>query len=254
MALTDCRLSLLAFARSWDGANLTGSLLLLPSGDPTAPMFAGGAKPFAGTELSLAVVASGGSDAIAKTDTPGGGSILPADLSNALPLFQALAARFAPQDTSSGGGPPPTSARILKPLPDSYLTRLPPGSLRAASAATPEAFACALRGRQPNFPPDPPPARPLGWGEVLSHALRNPALARALGLIRDFRIGVDPTSFAASGGWLYVTPGPADDGTGLQTAWKNNADVVRCYAALIPALDTPRPLFSALLFPVSNPD
>ncbi len=253
MALSDCRLALLAFVRTWDGANLTGSLLLLPSGDPTAPLFAGGAKPFAGTELSLQVVASGGSDAIAQTDTPGGGTILPTNLANALPLFQALAARFAPQDTSGAGGPPPTSARILKPLPNSYLARLPPGSARAASAATPEAFACALRGRQPNFPPDPPPTRPTAWGEVLSHALRNPALARALGLIRDFQINIDPAAFAGSGGWLYVTPGSADDGTGLQVAWTANPDVVRCYAALIPPLDAPRSLFSALLFPVSNP-
>ena len=228
-------------------------MLVLPSGDPTAPLFVAGGKPFAGTDLSLQVVATGGSDAIAHTDAPGGGTILPADLSNALPLFQQFAARFSPQDTSRGAGPPPTAARIVKALPDSYLARLPPGTARAASAATPDDFACALRGRQPKFPPDPPPARAIAWGEVLSYALRNPALARALGLVRDFRIDINAADFADSGGWLYVTPGAADDGTGLQAAWTTTPDAVKCYAALIPPLAAPRELFSALLFPVSNP-
>jgi hypothetical protein len=252
MALKDLRLALLAFARGWDGAKLHGTLLLLPSGDPTQPLFAGGGKPFAGTELALQVVAIGGTDAIAHTKASGQPGILPADLSHALQLFQQLALRFNPQDTSGGAGPPPTRARILKALPDSYLAQLPPGAARAASAATTADYACALRSRQPNFPPDPVPVRPVAWGEVLSFALRNPALARAMGLIRDFEVAANAADFAV-GGWLFVTPGTVDDGTGLQVAWQAMPDAVKCYASLIPPVSAARDLFSAVLFPVSNP-
>ena len=252
MALKDLRLALLAFARRWDGAQLHGTLLLLPSGDPTKPLFGGPGKPFAGTELSLQVVALAGTDAIAQTAAAGQPGIMPADLSQALALFQQLALRFNPQDTSGGAGPPPTRARILKALPDSYLAQLPPGASRAASAATMSDYACALRSRQPNFPPDPVPERPVAWGEVLSFALRNQALARAMGLIRDFAVPASAVGFAA-GGWLYVTPGGADDGTGLQTAWIATPDAVKCYASLIPPVAAARDLFSAVLFPVSNP-
>jgi hypothetical protein len=249
MALSDLRLGLLAFARGLDGTELSGTLVLLPSGDPTKPFLPGGTKPFAGTELSLQVVATGGTDAIASTGSPGGGTIVPADLSQALAIFQQLAARFSPQDTSSGGSPP-TSARILKPLPASYVAKLPPGSARVASATSPDAFACALRDRQPPFPPPPPPARPIAWGEVISFALRNPVLARTLGLIRDFTIAVNAADFADAGGWLFVKPSGIDDGTGIAGA---SPDQVKSYAALIPPLSAPRSLFSALLFPVSNP-
>src|SRR5262249_1594450 len=132
----------------------------------------------------------------------------------------------------------------------SYVAELPRGSAGAASAPSPSAFACARRDRQPPFPPPPPPARPIAWGEVISFALRNPALARALGLIRDFTITVNAADFADAGGWLFVKPGGTDDGTGIAGA---SPDQVKSYGALIPPLSGPRSLFSALLFPVNNP-
>src|SRR5262245_51046291 len=46
MALSDLRLGLLAFARGWDGTELSGTLVLLPSGDPTKPFLPTSTKPF----------------------------------------------------------------------------------------------------------------------------------------------------------------------------------------------------------------
>jgi hypothetical protein len=249
MALNQLRLALLTFARGWDGATLSGSVLLLPSGDPTAPLFGGTSARFAGTKFALQAVVAAGTDTLATT-TLTGVAVTPPDLSQAETLFGALGSKFAVVDQTAPGALPPTTARVMKPLPPSYTGLLPPGATRSAFAATPDDFLCAQRGRQPTLPLPPPPPRTVSWGQVISYALRNPALARALGLIWDFTV---PAAALPDSGWLFVSPLAADGGSGLTAAWNATPDAVKCYASFVPPMVAARPLFSAVLFPVSNP-
>ena len=260
MALNQLRLALLTFARGWDGAALSGSVLLLPSGDPTAPLFGGGSAPFAGTGFALQAVVAAGTDALASTALASTGltgiPVAPPDLSQAATILTALGTKFGAVDQTASGAPPPTAAQVLKPLPPSYTRLLPPGATLSPFAATPDDFRCALRDRQPALPLPPPPARTVSWGQVISYALRNPALARALGLIWDFKVPAEamPAGGLPDGGWLFVGPLAADGGSGLTAAWLATPDAVKCYASFIPPLTAARPLFSAVLFPVANPN
>src|SRR5215470_15176480 len=70
MALNDLELSLMAFPQRWDGKAETLSLniLLLPVGDPTAPL--GGGPQFAGTAVDLVINLSSGVASLPSTATP----------------------------------------------------------------------------------------------------------------------------------------------------------------------------------------
>jgi hypothetical protein len=250
MALNQLRLASLTFASGWDGTRLSGSVLLLPSGDPTATLFGGTSLPFAGTPFALQAVVVAGADMLPDT-TLVGDAITPPDLSQAAALFAQIGARFGVVDQTVVFMPPPTAAEVMKPLPGSYTDLLPPGAVRSRFATTPDDFQCALRDRQPKLPLPPPPPRTVSWGQVISYALRNPALARALGLIRDFT--VERTTPLTNGGWLFVSPAVSDGGSGLTAAWQATPDAVKCYAAWIPPLGGVRKLFSPVLFPVTNP-
>ena len=59
MALNDLELSLMAFPQRWDGEAKTVALniLILPVGDPTAPL--GGGPKFAGTTVDLVIPVQG---------------------------------------------------------------------------------------------------------------------------------------------------------------------------------------------------
>jgi hypothetical protein len=251
MGITDVRLALLTFAQRWTPGALNATVLLVPSGDPTQPLFPG-AVPFAGADVRLRVAAVAGLDAMptlgVATDTL---TLTPP--ANAAALFGQLVSRFSPQDTTVGPPPPaPPQSVLRKALPDTYLAALPPGRTPSRYVGSADEFGCTMRGQVPQPPvttrPDP------SWGEVLSHALRNPALADALGLRYTFTVPIaDPTPYA-DGGWLYVTLDPADAGTGYAAAWALTADAVKVYASRLPALAaTQRAIFTAVLFPVANP-
>ena len=85
----------------------------------------------------------------------------------------------------------------------------------------------------------------MTWGAVLSFALRQPLLARALGLLHEVTIPVGSPTLLNAGGWLFIELDPAGP------IALTKADAVRRYAARMPALAaTPRPLFAAVLLPV----
>lgn len=252
MAFADLRLALMTFAQRWDGASLAATVLVLPSGDPTAPLFPGGAV-FAGNAIKLRAGIIGSLDALPALDagTTSALDALPPP-ANALELFTLLKTKFAPKNTV---GVPPSGAaafdRVRKALPATYTSLLPPGSQYADNVASLDDFGCTLNGQRPSkIPPGP---RSTSWGEVISHALRNPYLADALGLRYEFTLGGDDARSFADGGWLYVTLDPAD---GYFNLWDVSLhDAVKCYAARIPPLPLARPrqLFTAVLFPVANP-
>ena len=254
MALADLRLAFLTFAQRWDGASLAATILVLPSGDPTQPLMTG-TPAFAGAALQLRAAIIPSLDAMPALDTASTitrALVLNAPV-NALELFGDLKTKFAPRDTSGGNpGGIAFDDRVRKALPDTYTALLPPGAQRDPNVASTEDFGCTLRGQRP--PGIDPGPRTTTWGEVISHALRNPFLADALGLRYEFTLqGADAQAFAA-GGWLYVTLDPADP---YFAPWDTTLhDAVKSYAARIPALTVATPsrqLFCAVLFPVANP-
>ena len=185
---------------------LVARVLLLPVGDPQAPV-AAGLPAFAGTAWPLRVTVLPSPDALL-SGAPGAAAgamtftftaTPPADADD---LFAALGIELT-------GRAPTTprhverlakvaSAHIKKQLPDSYINAFPFERPAEGTTRTDE-FGCALRDTTPAVKTDPPPPNTITWGAILSFALRQPALARALGLIHDI-----PFPAAFQGHWPKV--------------------------------------------------
>ena len=99
-------------------------------------------------------------------------------------LFNALRNYFnvGPPDPTPNRLARLNSVRIKKELPPSYTSAFSFERPRAGTTTDNE-FGCSLRDNVPALPGDPKPPQGLTWGAVLSYALRQPLLARALGLI-----------------------------------------------------------------------
>jgi hypothetical protein len=254
MAISDLRLATMTFAQRWDGAALHATVLLIPAGDPTTPLLGGTTAPFAGTAIRLRAYALGGLDTLPDLSTsPGVALALPAPV-NALELFGHLKTTLNPVDQVAARIPQ-RAATVSKALPATYTALLPPGHAVSPNVSTADAFGCTVRNGDvaPINPNRPDP----NWGQVISYALRNKLLADALGLRYAVVLSPDDAAtFIANGGWLFVAPDANDDGgTGYAAAWGADGDLIKCYAARIPALTggVKRRVFSAVLFPVRNP-
>jgi hypothetical protein len=84
----------------------------------------------------------------------------------------------------------------------------------------------------------------LSWGRIIAYALRQPALAEALGLVGQVTVTRDADFFVA-GGWLFIDLHAISDVGAGQAAH---------YAARVPPLigGASRALFAAVLFPVDQ--
>ena len=151
--------------------------------------------------------------------------------------------------TGTGAMTSPSGSRIRKALPQSYLDAT---GARPGQGDSVHDFSCAIR-EQPVFSPGPKPAS-IGWGPVISYALRQPKLATALGLRYAMTIQLPDASLLSDGGWLFIELAgahgsvPADPWAAGQTP----GGEVRLFAARLPALTatSTRQLFAALTFPV----
>jgi hypothetical protein len=255
MALADVRLSLLAFPQAWARGALTARVLLLPVGDPETALDAG-LPVFAGTSWPLRVTILPSPDGllgVAPAMSPGAFSFTftaepPA---GAADLYAALRIQLAPVP------PKPiaqrvaavATAEIRKQLPGSYTSAFSFERPEPGTTLTDE-FGCALRDTVPALETDGRPPATVTWGAILSFALRQPELARALGLIYDIPVPDNIPDALPDGGWLYVDLDP------LGAVQPLPPTAVRSYAALLPPLSSivERPLFAAVLFPVGTTD
>ncbi|MGZ3195916.1 MAG: hypothetical protein ACXWI1_02200 [Croceibacterium sp.] len=257
MPLMDIELSLMAFPQRWHGATSTLDvrILLLPVGDPT--MALGSGPPFAGTAVHLVANIVAGLDQL---PTPG---VAPAwtrafvatPPAVAPTLFKALRDQLVARNITVVGGKaakvPNQRIKILKSLPASYTQAFP------YEGSRPDYFGgdycCALRDQAP--PPNTKPADPdksIAWGQILSYALRQPALAEHLGLFHRVTLDV-PKNLLADGGYLYFTLDASSPANPWVSAFPGVADAIRSYAARLPALteqEKQRAVFAATLFPV----
>ena len=257
MALNDLELSLMAFPQHWDGVagTLSFNLLLLPVGDPTAPLGTG--PRFAGTAIDLIINLASGLDSLPTTSTVP--SLVQSFVATPQPvapllfktLFDQLVAKGITVTSGKLTVAPPPKAQILKALPESYKLAFPFGKGPSDYIKDTDAFGCGLRAQAPGVNPTlPPPDSKISWGQVISYALRQPVLAQALGLIYSpITLNVS-SALVTNGGFIWVTLDPSN----VSNPWVNdfNPDTVKSYAARLPELGATeqRPLFAARLFPV----
>lgn len=246
------RLSLLAFPQSWDGTAIRLRLLVLPQGDPLAPLLTGAAPApdspaFADAKPKLIAHLFPSLDAL---PNPGNAtaavSLTTSPPTGARPLFEQLAASFQIVADPPGATPKRTGWRTRKFLPDSYRQAFAFDRPRTPFALTDDTYRCLLENPAIKTPQPPPPST-VSWGRVMAYALRQELLAAGLGLLYETTLPLPQANFFAAGGWLYLGLDPAGD-FAPQVAAK--PDLLQAYAARLPALTTPRPLFAAVLFPV----
>jgi len=254
MALADIRMSILTFPQGWDAGVLEARVLLLPMGDPQAELGAD-LPAFAGTAWPLRVTVVPSSEALpGATPGPASGAMsftfTATPPEGALDLFQALAVQLMPVAPAARKARLDRLAatQIRKQLPDSYVKAFPFERPAPGTTLTDE-FGCALRDTTPARETDEPPANIITWGAILSFALRQPALARALGLIHEIPFPDGVPGPLVDGGWIYVELDPAG------AIQPSPAAAVRRYAARLPVLQAgvDRPVFAAVVFLVGVP-
>ena len=258
MPLNDLELSLMAFPQRWapagssSGGTLQLNILLLPVGDPTQPL--GGGPRFAGTAVPVMVNLSG-PDALPNTDLTVPTLSTPLVLTPppvASTLFNQLASQFTKVGVTVTSTKLTTvsAARIMKSLPASYTNAIPFERPASSDVVVGDGYGCTLRAQAPGLNQQAPGTgadTTIAWGQVLSYALRQPALAQRMGLIYPVSIPV-PADPLTTGGFVYVTLRAGALWLADQQA---NPDAVRSYSARLPALAaSARPLFAAALLPV----
>ncbi len=168
-------------------------------------------------------------------------------------LFAELGSMFDIVDNPgpSFKAPPPASSKYIKKyLPFSYRQSFNFTNPRTRDAVIDDSYFCAFKdadGPQDNFQQS---SNQISWGKVYAYCLRNPELAKKVGLIyTDIIVEVQEDSLL-DGGWLYADL--AETGYFFEQAQDDPSRVKR-YAARIPPMenDDQRILFAPVLFPVS---
>lgn len=260
------RFSLLTFPQYFDGAKLTLNIVVLPrnqnplkpaieQNDPPIP----DAPPFAEARLSFAAKIVTGlksfPHSLLANDTRPLTTAAPAQAKD---LFIALGKNFSVSNlnqTNENLAANLDKAEIAvaeelsvkKYLPVSYRKSFNFTTPRTRNAVTDDSYTCALRAAQkvPGFKRSPDD---ISWGKVFAFALRQPLLARQLGMVYETQIEIHAADFP-HGGWLYVDLADDSDYRAQQQA---DDDFIKKYAARIPILkpDESRQVFAPLLFPV----
>ncbi|HYJ84610.1 MAG TPA: hypothetical protein VEW46_00975 [Pyrinomonadaceae bacterium] len=173
-----------------------------------------------------------------------------------LPLiYEGLASQFklikltptSPSGTTDSGAESPwaDSDGIRKYLPVSYRSAFNFTNPRTEFAKTDDSYHCAFKNTtfNPAFKQGPDE---ISWGRVIAFCLRQPLLAKSIGLLHQWTLTLPDANYFADGGWVYfhLTTPPNQFGI------TNPALELREYAARIPDINGPRQLFAALLFPV----
>jgi hypothetical protein len=260
MAIGDLKLSLMTFPQRWADGAIAFRVLLIPANNPLKPLDTGLPR-FAGTTWRLRTVLLSGLDGFWSATPSANAMQPPANLvlappADAVPLFQALELDLQVVDDTAKKAAEKAArlarlgdTRIKKELPPSYTGAFAFDRPRTEDAIVGNEFACALRDVNGGRETDPKPDTTLTWGKVIAFALRQPELARALGLIyRDLSVAVDDVGQLKDGGWIYVELDPTAPGQITPTS-----GTVKSYAARLPPLDAGRrQLFGAVLFPVGQ--
>ena len=242
-------LSLMILPQRWDGNNLIVNLLLLPNGDPTVKV--GTELAFSAAQPKLRASLLPGLDKTAwdPSITPAMINFIPLSLSYSSvqgTIYGKISSDYTPVTPALTAA---TSAgQVRKDLPDSYLEATGYQTPNSELFSSIDGYGCALAAATPSTTPVKP--RKIAWGEIISHALRQPLLAQAMGLMY-LNVSVPLTAAQASnGGWIWIdidTSDPANWYSALHAS--KGAAAICTYAARLPALTDPQDVFAAVLFP-----
>jgi len=246
------RLTLIPYLQAWDGAaaTLTLNVLAIPDGDPRASLTEGfptDGPPICEAALTLTVNLSSEVGQLPMRSEVGAsvGVPLPMPPERRL-VFEALEAIFAP---SAPAAMPVRSAAgtLHKYLTPSYRDAFAFVAPRTELASVDEDYKCMLRC-SPKQPLPTPTAPQYSWIDALGYAVRQPMVLRAAGLLHTIEVSLPSAELYANGGWLFLTLDPSSD-------YASSAALpgfLRSFATRVPALEaaTPRPVFTAVLFPV----
>jgi hypothetical protein len=248
-------LSIMAFPQSWDGTRLVLNALIVPRSDPLSspPGFPAGSPSFAKAHLKLQAALIPGLVNLPDPSDPGrkNTSLGTSPPVGAEALFTALKTKFTIPPS-----PPPQSPRragilVQKYLPQSYRSAIPFERPATPYGVTGKEFECGVRDEgHPAPPKKPPPPPDTTWGKVLSLALRQPLLGKALGMIYQGLAITPAAADVAAGAWLFLA---LDAGSDYGTA-PYGPGGVQYYAARLPPLQAghARSVFGAVLFPVKT--
>jgi hypothetical protein len=268
MALSTEKLRILTFPQRIKGDQLDLNALLLPTQNllyVQAP-FPSQLNPgttvslpkFISADLKLEVKAIKGlstypfSDAGVLASEGAGVDTLPTALgfpANLPVVYEGLAAQFKldPNVPATGAGSPWADADgVRKYLPQSYRNAFNFTLPRTDFAKTDDSYHCAIKktpAPDPTFKQSPDE---VTWGRIIAFCLRQPLLAQRIGLLYQLTVTLPTADYFQNGGWIYfnlLSTLTDFDITNAPTELKQ-------YAARIPLVETPRPLFAALLFPV----
>lgn len=260
------RFSLLPLPQFYDGSTLSLNILVLPrnqnplkpaieQNDPPIP----DAAAFADARWRFeARVVSGLSTfphrLLATATVP----LTTVDPTQARDLFQALGKNFQianlnqtnenlAANADKADAARPVELSVQKYLPLSYRRAFNFTTPRTRNAKIDDSYHCAVRsaGKVPGFKRSPDE---ISWGKVFAFALRQPLLARQLGMIYETQLEIDP-AYYPQGGWLYLDLAADSD---YKTQQNADDDFVRRYAVRIPVLKEgeARQVFAPILFPV----
>jgi len=172
---------------------------------------------------------------------------------NMATLYEALYVQFkletsAADSTKGAGVPAPAAEGIRKYLPKSYRTAFNFTTPRTEFAKTDDSYHCAIKRTGKRNPAFKQSKDDITWGRVIAFCLRQPLLAKSIGLLHSWTVPLPAADYFNEGGWVYFDLKSNLGDFGILEADKEKE--LKQYATRIPAIVEPRQLFGALLFPV----
>ena len=239
MAIKSAPINLLAFPQLWQPPILSLNVIVLPKGDPFAlvPAF-----PSAVLALEAAIVS--GTQAL---PTAAAASVrLPLNLlvaANRAALFAAVAAAI-PVRPHAGPVAPHPPVQVKKSRTEAYAEAIAEGQSRTPFLVSSDEYQCVVRDGDSAGPaPQDVPPRDFYWEEIYGFVLRQPLLARELGLVYETSVDLSGIAALQRGGYLYADLAAGSDYVALPRT---------LFAARIPALGERRRVFASVLFPVDD--
>jgi hypothetical protein len=253
MATLPPKLTLACYLQRWDSDNkiLSVHLLVMPTGNPFNPLGSGlpVADPgpvFADCNLVFnALLSKNWQQMPSFSDVDTAEVLSPAMPVNRQALFNEMAKQFK-ITKSEAVAVRKAELMVRKHLMSTYTKSFAFVAPKTKLAFTDDTYACLL-----NCPPKKPPTpKPIddsvSWAEALSFALRQPRLAREMGIVYELEIQVNPANLLKNGGWLFFSL----DATSDYGSLVGTDGFLKVFGTRIPALKTSRQLFTPVLFPV----
>jgi hypothetical protein len=254
--LSPIKASILCFPQRFDGSRIFLNILFVPREDPLEPFIknlpAGtDAEIFAKAELKFAARLIPSLEFLPdplQADAPK--SLITSSPADAESLFLELKNVFdITLPTNELKPHPKADTFIRKYLPVSYRKAFDFSHPRSPKyGVTDDAYLCAMKK------PSEPGKKyfttgEVNWGKVFSLALRQPELAKRLGMLYATELTLPSTDYFKEGGWLYAELASESD---YHEQTLLSPTLIKKYAARIPKLSEPRIVFAPIQFLVSD--